>query len=151
MIPFLHHRTATTENVETVENETKDDSNDDMKTDDDNNETKTKTSDDDEMIRPKTNDKNEIENSKIMTTSMKSEHKMMNLDSPAYKMMIAYQMIKISVIQHQKAKVKLNREMYSWAQSSAMSDSCSFKIQRMDFIDGNLHSAVFTNTKSNLY
>ena len=87
-------------------------------------------------------DKNPNESSNIVTTSMKSEHKMTNLGSSAYKMMIASSMIKTLVKLHRRARFKLNQEMYSRAQSSIMSDSCSFKAQRMDFIDGNLHSNV---------
>ena len=87
-------------------------------------------------------DKNPNESSNIVTTSMKIEHKMMNLGSSANKMMMANSMIKTIVKLHHMARFKLKQEIYSPAQSSVMSDSCSFKAQRMDFIDGNLHIDV---------
>ena len=97
------------------------------------------------MSTNENDDKNPNESSNTVTTSMKSEHKMTNMGSSAYKMMIASSMIKTLVKQHHMAKIKLNQEMYSRAQSSIMSDSCSFKAQRMDFIDGNLHiDAIYT-------
>ena len=97
------------------------------------------------MSTNENDDKNPNESSKIVSTSMKSEHKMTNLGSSDYKMMIASSMIKTLVKQHHMARVKLNQEMYSREQSSIMSDSCSFKAQRMDFIDGNLHiDAIYT-------
>ena len=93
-------------------------------------------------------DKNPNESSNKVTTSMKSEHKMTNLGSSANKMMMASSMIKTLVKLHHMARFKLKQEIYSRAQSSVMSDSCSFKAQRMDFIDGNLHiDAIYTCKK----
>ena len=98
------------------------------------------------MVRTnENNDKNPNESSSTVTTFMKSEHKMMNLGSSDYKMMMASSMIKTLVKLHHLARFKLNQEMYSRAQSSIMSDSCSFKAQRTDFIGGNLHiDAIYT-------